>query len=353
MKRLLSGLRPPRQNLNGPYRNLRVALIADELTRACLDYECQVRDVTPLNYKVLFYLWRPDLLFVESAWHGHCNSWKFKIAAYPDRPERNNFALKKVVDYARKLGIPCVFWNKEDCVHFERFLSSASLFDFIFTVDANCIERYRSRIGRKVIVEPLLFAVQPAIHYPSGEGYKYKRACFIGSYSHHVHERRRLWQNMLFSASSELGLTVIDRNSARKSANYRYPNLPGLEVLSSIPHCKTSQVYRDYMISLNVNTIEDSETMFSRRLIEIIACGGVAVTTPARSVEKLFKDYCHVVSSEGEARELFRRMKSGIGPKERDMVRAGVEYVGRNHTWAHRLGTVLDIVGESFNVRSF
>jgi len=326
------------------HRNLKIALIADELTRTCLKYECKVMDVTPLNYRFVLSLWRPDMLFVESAWQGRRNSWKYKIAAYPERPERTNDALRKVVAYARDIGIPCVFWNKEDGVHFERFIASAALFDYIFTVDVNCVDTYKSEIIRPVVVTTLPFAVQPKIHHPEASGYKYKRACFVGSYSHHIHELRRQRQDMLFAASSEIGLTIFDRNSNRASRNYRYPDLPGLEIRKSVAYDQTAQIYRDYMISLNVNTMEDSPTMFSRRLIEILGCGGMAITTPSDSVDKYFKDYCYVVKTEHEARELFRRLKDGLGKRELEMTRAGAEYVLNNHTWAHRLNIILTVI---------
>jgi spore maturation protein CgeB len=330
-----------------PYKNIRIALISDELTRSCLSHECKLRDVTPLNYRLLFKFWRPDFLFVESAWQGRRNAWKYKIASYPDHPERNNSQLQKVVYAATRLGIPCVFWNKEDGVHFERFISSASLFDVIFTVDVNCVERYRSRIGRNVMVKPLMFAVQPAVHYFSENGHKEKRACFLGSYSHHIHERRRKRQDMILSAaSSEIGLTIFDRNSSRKSRVYRYPDFPGAKVRKSVTHEQTGQIYRQYIVSLNVNTIEDSETMFSRRLIEIIASGGLAVTTPAKSVDKYFKNYCHVVANENEARDLFRELKNGWRAQDAEMVRVGAENIRQNHTWTHRVKTILETIGK-------
>jgi spore maturation protein CgeB len=101
------------------------------------------------------------------------------------------------------------------------------------------------------------------------------------------------------------------------------------------------------MVSLNVNTVEDSETMFSRRLIEIIASGGLAVTTPAKSVDKYFKDYCHVVTTENEARDLFRQSKNGWRNQDAEMVCAGADYIRRNHTWTHRVQTILEVIGKA------
>lgn len=348
MKRLLHHLRAPLGGQavtpRGEFRNLKVALVSDELTRACLAHECQVRDLTPLNYKLLLKFWRPDVLFVESAWHGPGNVWKFKIAAYPDHPERNNQALRRVVAYARDLGVPCVFWNKEDGVHFDRFIDSASVFDTIFTVDEKCVPRYRAVVDPNVKVEPLMFAVQPVIHSPHFRGPVHRKACFVGSYSHHIHDRRRVWQDMMFRAAGTMGVTVFDRNSSRRSTNYRYPTMHGLEVRTSVPHEDTAQIYRDYLVSLNVNTVEDSGTMFSRRLIEILACGGLAVTNPAVSVDRYFGDYCEVVRSQDECQELFDRLREGLSRADKEKVRAGAEYVLQEHTWAHRLEEVLRVI---------
>jgi len=245
---------------------VKIALIADELTCSALNEEAVIKRITPRNYKFILRFRKPDFLFVESAWQGYKNKWKFKIASYPDYPKRNNTKLQKIVSYAKKQGIPTVFWNKEDGVHFDRFIDSAKFFDHIFTVDENCIPKYRAIVDKHVTVNTLMFAVQSSMHNFTGFNFKYNRANFVGSYSHHVHDNRRVWQDMIFNVSSEieLGLTVFDRNSKRKSSDYRYPKLKNMEVKSAVKYVETAQVYKDYLVSLNVNTIEDSETMFSR-----------------------------------------------------------------------------------------
>jgi len=337
---------PVSTSATGPFKSLCVGLVADHLTQTSLMGECSVITITPTNYLKALKHHRIDLLFVESAWQGHHESWKYKIASYPDHSERNNRQLHSLILAARNLGIPCVFWNKEDGVHFDRFIDSAKLFDHIFTVDESCIPRYRAVIGADVTVNPLMFAAQPATHNFSGFNFKHHRVNFVGSYSHHVHDRRRVWQDLTFDAANRggLGLTVIDRNSARKSNNYRYPLFPGMEVLPAVPYTKTAQIYKDYLVSLNVNTIEDSPTMFSRRLVEILACGGIAVTNPSPAVDRYFRDYCHNIHSSEEAIELFARLKHGPSPDDLARAEAGARYVLAEHTWAHRLEEVLRVV---------
>lgn len=325
----------------------RIGLVSDEITRAALASCCDVWNLDARIFSIVFKLMGFDFVLVESAWSGYRESWKYKIAAYPDHPERNNQSLANLVERAKRKGIPTVFWNKEDGVHFERFIDSARLFDHVFTVDETCIPRYKAVMGQGASVHTLKFAIQPRTHGFNGFAFKHNRANFVGSYSHHVHDRRRAWQDMFFAAATDagLGLTVVDRNSDRKAAHYRYPPLPGLEVLPAVSHADTARIYRDYLVSLNVNTVEDSPTMFSRRLVEILGCGGIAVTNPSPAVDAMFRDYCHVVHDADEARELFARLRHGPSRDDLERARAGAEYVLQHHTWAHRLEQIRQVVG--------
>lgn len=85
--------------------------------------------------------------------------------------------------------------------------------------------------------------------------------------------------------------------------------------------------------------------MYSRRLVEILACGGIAVTNPTAAVNRYFSEYCHVISDHTEAADLFTRLK--MGPSARDLERAaaGARYVLAEHTWAQRLDDVRKVAG--------
>ena len=327
---------------------MKIALISDELTKDALSYEAHIKHITPFNYKLVFKFFKPDMLFVESAWKGHKNSWRYKIASYPDVPKRTNHRLAKVVKYAKDLGIPTVFWNKEDGVHFDRFIDSAKLFDHIFTVDTNSIPRYKQIVPSSTTVNTLMFAIQPKIHHFTGFNFRYNSANFVGSYSHHIHSQRRKWQNMMFESITLHGmdLVVYDRNSDRKSPNYRYPDIDNIIVKQAIRYHKTAQIYKDYTISLNVNTIEDSPSMFSRRLIEILACGGIAITNPTKAVNKYFNDFCHIIHSQEEMNELaYRIHKFGPNDDDKDRAYSGAMNIAKYHIWSHRLKEISDIVG--------
>lgn len=318
-------------------KKLEAYCVSDNLTRLSLSDEINNSFFLKSNC---------ELLLVESAWQGRWNRWKYKIASYPDYPHRSNDKLKKLVQKVKDRGIPTVFWNKEDGVHFDRFIDSAKLFDHVFTVDETCIPRYKAVMGQDASIHTMMFAVQPKFHYFDGFNFKHHRANFVGSYSRHIHDIRRQWQDELFKSATDtgLGLTVFDRNSKRKSQNYRYPVYPNMDIKKAVKYPKTGQIYKDYLVSLNVNTITDSPTMFSRRLVEILACGGIAVTTPAESVDNMFAEYCHIVNNEEEMQELFARLKYGPNKDDLERARAGAKYIERYHTWQNRLQQILSLI---------
>ena len=311
---------------------MKIYLISDNLTHQSLCLEnisCQ---------KAWWWLSSQNkpVIFVESAWNGYKNRWKFKIASYPDHPKRTNEKLVRLVQVAKDKGIPTVFWNKEDSVHFDRFIDSAKHFDHIFTVDENCVERYRAVVPASTTVDVAMFPVQPRIHNYQGFNFRQLEANFVGSFSRHIHGKRRERQEMLFSAALKAGLpvTVFDRNSDRKSSNYRYPGQEfDLKIMPALDYAQTADIYRRFAVSLNVNTIEDSPTMFSRRVVEILACGGILVSTPSMAMDRLFKDYCHIINNEDEAVALFERLKHGPSKSDLEMAKAGADFVLNNFTW--------------------
>ncbi|WP_287045504.1 glycosyltransferase [Psychrobacter sp.] len=245
---------------------------------------------------------------------------------------------------ADKYNIPAVFWNKEDAAHFNRFIDSASLFKYILTVDSNCVERYQAILGDKVKVGVLPFAVQPKFHYPAVQPPRHRKSLFIGSYSKHIHNARQQWQDMAFSAASPYGLDIIDRNSDRNPDVYRYPDLPNTTVFPNVPYNKTGDVYRQYSHCINVNTVTDSPSMFSRRLIEIMACGRLAVSNPSVSVSTRFEGMCEVIESCEQADELFAQLSKGYTKQQIEMMRYASAHVLENYNYDQWLQHIVDFI---------
>ncbi len=297
--------------------------------------------ITPWNYLAVCQFWKPDILFVETTWRGRWNSWRYKMASYADHPERTNKELARVVAAARDAKIPTVFWNREDGVHFDRFIDSAKLFDRVLTVDEQMIPRYRETLGPDAKIDVMMFAASASLHAPRTDDIL-RRASFVGSYSSQ-HLERKQWQDKMFRSAQAIGLTVYDRNSNRKSSQYRYPSYPWVDVVKAVSHARTAEIYRRHAINLNVNTITNSNTAFSRRLVEIIATGSLALTNVTPAVSNIFKQYCIATNDAEEAEQVFKRIsRKGLSKEDITKAREGSDYVMKNHLWRHRLEQILD-----------
>jgi hypothetical protein len=251
-------------------------------------------------------------------------------------------AIFDLAALARDRGIPAVFWNKDDGAFFDAFIDIARLFPHVFTTDNTCLPRYREQLLPGSTAGVLAMPYQPAFHSFTGFAFEKNAVCFAGSYYRHILNSRRQFLDMMFTACEHaaMPLHVFDRNSHRLSHffEFRFPQQSGLQLHRKIPHTETAKIYKRYVVSLNVNSVTSSETICSRRLLEILACGGIAVTNRSLAVDLHFRDYCHVVETRSEADELLARLRHGPSGEDRERARAGAAYVRSAHTWERRLG---------------
>jgi len=333
----------------GSFGQLKIALVADYFTSICLSEEARVRSLTPDNYQEVLTGWKPDLVFVESAFHGVQGEWRYGLAKQPKyirlgQPQN----IRRLVQLSRDLKIPTLFWNKDDDAFFEAFIDVACLFPHVFTTDNRCVPRYRAVLPLDATVQVLTMPFQPAFHNFTGFHFQKHAACFVGSYYRRILQTRRSFLDMIFTCCEEIAmpLHVFDRNNNRLShfLEFRFPQKSQLRVHSRVPYPETSRIYKTHAISLNVNSIVDSETMCSRRLLEIMACGGIAVTNASLAVKKHFQNFCHVLTSKDQAIELFDRLRFGPSKEDQDRAAAGASYVHAHHSWECRLEQIAEVV---------
>src|SRR5699024_10706155 len=114
-----------------PLSQIRLGVVADEFTTETLRHRVQLvpisrRDPLAALDKGL------DAVFVESAWEGNGGEWFHGVGYYGDEQFA---ALNLLLHSSAESGIPRIFWNKEDPVHYRRFIPTAVHFDHIFTTD--------------------------------------------------------------------------------------------------------------------------------------------------------------------------------------------------------------------------
>lgn len=324
---------PPRVNgLPVDASDLRIAAIMDEFTFNAYRDCCDVKAVTPEGWREELELHKPHLLFIESAWDGKGGLWQRKISnASPE--------LRQLVSYCRRIGVPVIFWSKEDPVHFKTFLDTARLADFVFTTDIDCIKHYKIALGHERVYL-LPFATQPRAHDPI-ERYDRKRAfCFAGSYYVRYPTRQQDFANLMAAVSTLAPVDIYDRNHGKTHPNYIFPERYRPYILGSLPFDQIDIAYKGYQFGINVNTVKHSQSMFARRVFDLLASNTVTVSNYSRGMQLAFGD---LVIASDDSGQLISKLK----PLVEDPIRlskfrlAGLRKVMREHTYQHRLAYVV------------
>jgi predicted nucleic acid-binding Zn-ribbon protein len=330
---------------------LRVAGVLDEMSAACFEPDCDLLRIGSENWAEELEAHEPHLLLVESTWQGNNGSWQYMVASYthPDYIGLPN--LKALIAWCRERDIPTVFWNKEDPVHFERFKEAAALFDYIFTSDANCIDRYAAleREGTGPI-SALQFAAQPRIHNPIGApAERNPSPVFAGAYYRDRHIDRQKSLQMLLDAAMPFGLQIYDRRFGHEDKAFGFPERFADRVKGALPYDEMVEAYKSHRSFLNVNSVNDSPTMFSRRVFELLACGTSVVSTESVGVEQTLGDVVSMVETPDDATEALTKLQGD--DYWRELSQRGRRKVVGEHTYRHRLAEVAGALG--FNVTAY
>jgi glycosyltransferase involved in cell wall biosynthesis/spore maturation protein CgeB len=284
---------------------LRVASIMDEFTHSTLAPSCRLLQVGLVDWEPALAAFEPQVLLVESAWHGNGGQWTRKI----NHPSRE---LIELVDWCRNRGVPTVFWNKEDPVHFETFINAARLFDHVFTTDLDCIARYKALLDHeRVYLMP--FWGQPRLHNPV-EKYARKAAfCFAGAYYARYPERQRNFDTILDTAMRLGSVEIFDRNFGKDDPNYMFPERYRALVHGTLAYDEIDRAYSGYRFGINLNSVKQSQSMFARRVFDLMLSNTHVVGNYSRGVRLLFGD---LTISSDSARELSRRLTPLMGESE-------------------------------------
>lgn len=309
-------------------RKLRIAAIMDEFTFHSYKPEAELLQLHPDSWKTQLNEFKPDLLFIESAWHGLDSLWKAKIS-------NADAAIIGIIEWCQENKVPSLFWNKEDPVHFSTFLPVASRVDVVFTTDIDCLPKYKQAVGHsRVFLLP--FAAQPLTHNPI-EKYDRKDAFnFAGSYYLRYPERQRDFASLIETVKKLRPLEIYDRNFENPHPHYQFPEKYHQYILGSLPFDQIDKAYKGYRYGINMNTIKQSQTMFARRVFELLASNTVVVSNFSRGVRMMFGDL--VVSSDN-AEEINRRLQRVCNDEVvyRKFRLLGLRKVMAEHTYAARL----------------
>jgi len=320
-----------------------LGLIADQFTTDTLASAIKVVPLSPENWREELAKHPIDAIFVESAWKGNNWQWHRKVGYYINE----EFAsLRELLTHCREQDIPSLFWNKEDPIHFDRFRKAAALCDHVFTTDSRRIIPYLSTPGALTkTASSCPFYASPKIHnlLPSTQEWQ-PTAAYGGTYYGKRFPERTEYMDKIMSAAAPLGLTLYDRQHDDPESPYKYPSGLDSYVAGSLNYEAMIQAYKAHPVQINVNSVLDSPTMFSRRVVETAACGSPMISGPALGMNRYLEGAGHIVRTEREAAQALENLLHQPAYRWRVALR-GARAIMRAHTTEHRLVQMLRTAG--------
>ena len=316
-------------------KQLVVATVMDDFSFTSYKYECSLNQLSPNNWKNELIEIKPELLLIESAWRGKDDLWGSKIG-------HKSQELIDIIAYCNENNIPTAFWNKEDPIHFQTFINIANLFDFIFTTDVDMIEQYKALLNHNNVYL-LPFAAQPKFNNPI-EKYERKDAfCFAGAYYVKYPERTKDLGNFVLSLSEKYDIDIYDRNYGKNDENYMFPKTYKPFIVGTLAFEEIDKAYKGYNFAINLNSIKQSQTMFARRVYELLASNTITISNFSKGVRLFFGDL--VITTDNEI-ELLRRVdeisKDNVVMKKIKLL--ALRNVMKQHTYQDRFAYICEKV---------
>ena len=308
-----------------------IAAVCDPMTWQNMRQSQRVVSLTPKNWKeTLDTSKNVKLFFCEASWSGITgNCWRGQI--YKDKRVlyENRRELLRILEYCKSKAIPAVFWAKEDPAYFcdstYDFTDTALRFDYILTTAEECIPKYNELGHTKVYLWPFGFS-EDIYHPPDGQAQRERAAVFAGSwYEDHPKRCEALASIFDMIMDTDIPLKIYDRQRVKNRSPKPFPKKYQPFVRDSIPYDALGDVYRSVEYAINVNTVSDSETMFSRRVYEAMACGCIVISNDSAGMRRQFGQQ---VWFSGEEFDFGRS----------DEIRSSnADAVLSSHTWAKRM----------------
>lgn len=324
------------RSCSGRAGRLTVACILDEFSYNSFSPEADFMPLTMRDWRAEITATQPDLLLVESAWRGHRDSWWNTVSQCG--PE-----IRSLLQWCSERGIPTAFWNKEDPVHFGTFLSLSSLFDVVFTTDLDCVPRYKAKLAHdRVFFLP--FAAQPTVHNPVEVFERVAGCAFAGAYYAKYPQRNEALDDLSDILASEGCFDIYDRNFSNPHPDHTFPERFRDRIVGGLNPDEIDVAYKGYTTNLNLNSVQESQSMFARRVFELLASNTSVVSNFARGLRLMFGDLVLTVSG---ADELARRKRElDFIPNGTERLRhQGLRKVMSEHTYSERLAYIAEKCG--------
>ena len=259
-----------------------------------------------------------------------------------------DFPVSKI-DALRELGIRTAIWFTDDPYYTEVTAELAPHYDFVFTLERNCVPFYQERGCPRVHYMPL--GVHTADFRPANPPHAIRRGdiCFIGSA---YWNRIRLFEELLpriARRSFKLSGLWWDRLSDYARWQDR------IDLGKWMGPVETAEQYNAHKIVINVHRAHDDST-FNRNLynipaaspnprtFEIAACGTLLMSDNREDLAQFYTPGVEIVTYDS-AQDMADKMDYYLAHEDerRQIALRGLHRTLRDHTYTSRLSQLLDL----------
>ena len=200
--------------------------------------------------------------------------------------------LKRIKDTCKILNKKIIVWNKEDPTNYERFSYLIEYADYFVTSDNNMIDKYKHDYNKDVL--NMGFFIDPYIHNPINKNNIFD-ICFAGR-QYPMHKNRMNDSNFILREVTKkkhnLNLILFDRiNDKNRDDSFLYYNEFQSYVYGKLTYEEVLHIYKYFKVIINLNTVQDSQTMFARRVYEICGYKQNCITNFSKGIKKKFKHF--------------------------------------------------------------
>ena len=122
--------------------------------------------------------------------------------------------------------------------------------------------------------------------------------CFAGAYYHKYTERCKVFDAFYEVIKAGKGIDIYDRNYPDPLPEHAFPEQYNKDILGRLPYTEIDKAYKGYTFGINMNSVTKSQTMFARRVFELLASNTVVIGNYSRGVKNLLGDLTICTDSE-------------------------------------------------------
>jgi glycosyltransferase involved in cell wall biosynthesis len=311
--------------------SLIIAFIGSEFLFQCLRYEAELLLLTEDNWEFVLKFGKPDMLLIESCLTTCTGDFRYLLLDTGTQPGQYD----KIVDLAKKMNIPIVYWQTLDSRYDDLFDAAALKCDLRYYSDPNSLNSVSEKDNR---AKELLPCIQPALHNRF-----YEKADLIPAYNVLFDGWKEIiWENVdshIFTRIKEFGLHIVDSKLRQwnKRVSYLGPLASNLE--GYITKKQLWKLLRFCRTQVFMPSNEIAQTEHSFRILEAIACGCLPLYVSETRPGGLIENYAVWVRNAGELIDAIKEtLDDEILRLRRVQPLWRVIYC--KHTYAHRLRQV-------------